>query len=240
LAKQIETNFGPVSDYVFATFFLGNDFMPHFPALNLRKNGLDILETVYKKTVKKGFFLFDGETVQWDTVRRFVKALAVREQSDVVREFTQRGQVQVDVDDPENAPLVHREVECYIAPGVPGWEHRYCAALLKTERHNNALVCRDFYKVLEWNAFYYTKGCLDWGLSYPHTYPPLLTDLARFNFEGTMEFPATEPTEVSAFLKFVLPARSARHCGVVIPEKKVEEQWSFCTFQWESHLFFFR
>jgi hypothetical protein len=38
-------------DYIFICFMLGNDFMPHFPALNIRTGGIDTLLDAYRQTM---------------------------------------------------------------------------------------------------------------------------------------------------------------------------------------------
>ena len=40
--------YNKICDYIFICFLLGNDFMPHFPALNIRYNGFNKILDLYK------------------------------------------------------------------------------------------------------------------------------------------------------------------------------------------------
>jgi len=238
LASEIRLRLGPtkLEDYIFLTLFLGNDFMPHFPALNLRTTGFDTLLATYRAHVAPREHLFCDD-VNWPIVYRFIAALAAREHGDIVREYKSRDRIVEDT--PVNTPLRRREAEHYINPLDSHWETRYYTALFQSERQPVARQASErFLQMLHWNMHYYTSGCPNWSLYYPYMYPPLLTDLMKYQFK-TVEV-SDAPKSAGQLLEFVLPMAYASIARVSYQpvEQTPECHWAFCTFLWESHLLF--
>jgi 5'-3' exoribonuclease 1 len=88
---------GIIDDYIFLCFFLGNDFMPHFPALNLRTQGMDILMQKYIELfgdTNERLVIRDSTTkeqcIQWKNVRKFISSLADDEHGHLIQEHKLR------------------------------------------------------------------------------------------------------------------------------------------------------
>jgi 5'-3' exonuclease len=78
-------------DYVFLCFLLGNDFLPHFPALNIRTYGIQRLLDTYRMTIgnRPNTFLLTKTKnleIHWKSVFTFISALAKNEHSFIKEE----------------------------------------------------------------------------------------------------------------------------------------------------------
>lgn len=199
-----------IYDYVFLCFFLGNDFLPHFPALNIRTQGITRLLDTYRATIgsKQNTFLISKTTppsIQWSNLSKFLFSLAKNEKIFILQEYSLRKKNDYLLDKYEricsstsngkklsqeeqedmiqSIPVIYRQEETYICPSEPGWESRYYDRFFSChskEKIKTREICENYLDGLEWVLKYYMQGCPDWRWKYKYTYPPLLVDLAPF------------------------------------------------------------
>ena len=94
-------------DYIFICFMLGNDFMPHFPALNIRTGGIDTLLDAYRKTIgsRPGEYIIclrDNSNssskldynINWVNYKKFIEYLADNEDVLMRKEYKRRDRLQ--------------------------------------------------------------------------------------------------------------------------------------------------
>ena len=265
LSKQIaiEMNGGHVVDYIFLCFFLGNDFMPHFPSLNIRTGGIDKMLNAYKEiNIRSKNRLTDGTHIYWKHVRKLCAFLAKQEESNFIQEVALRDKKEgmykrFEEKTPENRykkfellPSHEREMEKYINPLQPYWQNRYYETLFNFNGNDTAkkqAVSLNYIEGLEWNIKYYTTGCPDWRWKYNYHYPPLLEDLLKdmpyFETKLMKTTPESLVPVTELFqLYYVLPKHSAYLLPDELREKKeagyddFEFIWCFCKYFWEGHV----
>ena len=143
-SKQ-ETN--KLYDYIFLCFFMGNDFLPHFPSMNIRTNGIDIMMEAYKHINKSGKTnLTDGTKICWKNVYKLVKFLGENEYNNLINEYKIRDKWEKrsfpskTEEDKKNRylciPIKNRSIEKYIDPYTSMWQKRYYEMLFNNGDSN--------------------------------------------------------------------------------------------------------
>jgi len=250
-----------IFDYILLSFFLGNDFLPHFPALNIRTSGINRLLDVYRSTIgNTNENLVEEDRIIWKNVRKMLNVLAEDEENIICDEYDVRDKQASYTKRPQRnirdefllTPLKDRAEEEYINPFSKGWNERYYDTLfeVRIDDMRRKQISVNYLEGLEWTLKYYTIGCVDWRWTYKYEYPPLLTDLVKYiPYFDTMFVPKTNSVAVSPLvqLSYVLPARSLHllptnlHSYLIQNHRKwyghdYEFRWAFCKYFWECHV----
>jgi 5'-3' exonuclease len=222
-----------IDDYVFLCFLLGNDFLPHFPAMNIRTHGIDVLLDMYRIYIGRhpDKFLVSRSSgkIYWKNLSLLINEIAKKEHEFLMQEYFVRDKLdyrkfpettpaekeQVFI----NAPIIYRHDEKYICPSENHWEDRYYKLLFSTYRKPNHIkpICINYLEGLEWVFKYYTGVCPDWKWKYNYHYPPLFSDLCKY-----------VPHYDTDFLHSILTANSSRpfspyvQLSYVLPHSKLD------------------
>jgi 5'-3' exonuclease len=252
-----------IYDYIFLCFFLGNDFMPHFPAVNIRTGGVDKMLNAYKATIGgTPENLTDGKKIIWKNVRKLVQTLANSEEEFIKTEMKGRDRREKQMlpdSTPEEKykkfeaiPTYERSLEKYINPFHPDWQTRYYKSLFNVDIDDvrRKQICVNYLEGLEWTMKYYTSGCADWRWSYQYNYPPLFCDLLQyipyFDTEFVVKKPANPVTDLVQ-LCYVLPRQSLKFLPEPLCNKLLKEHsdwydtdcdyvWAYSRYFWEAHV----
>lgn len=250
-----------IYDYVFMCFILGNDFLPHFPAMNIRTQGIQALMDTYRLYIGSDpdrFLISRNGRIQWRNLSVLIGEIAKRENELIKNEYYARDKFdKYRYDEPKtdkerddmllNCPIIYRAEEKYICPQESGWEARYYKSLLPGVDKKE--LCNNYLEGLEWTFKYYSTGCADWKWKYNYHYPPLFKDLAAHIPHFETDFISSQnsaPVSPFAQLAYVLPSNQLS----LLPEKMMrflrtnygelypdsyEFQWAYCRYFWEAH-----
>jgi len=219
--------YNKIEDYIFICFLLGNDFLPHFPALNIRLNGFTILLECYKKLFGTNDFLLSNNTINWHNFKKYIKALAEHEETFIKEVYSirekQGNKFYPETNEQEIAfkfsctPSWERNIETFINPYEEDWVHRYYYSLLSINSnkpdYNKHIenLCTNYLETLQWVYNYYSSSCKNWTLHFKYNYPPLLSDLYSYIPYFNSEFVIAENNDVlndKLLLCHVLPKTS--------------------------------
>ena len=229
-----ETN--PVYDYVFMCFLLGNDFLPHISALNLRTNGLHILTRQYQQKRQTPLQLIHPttQTIQWQQVLQLLQPIAKTERELLLQENTafrklprpNPTKIQTDSELQEfitASPQIYTAAREYIQPENPkNWQQRY--------RNVFPTACPLRFLKQMYHTWEYYLGRLS-NLEYITDAPPLIEDIVTTLQDfHTNRFDTITPLQTFNF------KNNEEYLAFVLDTTPMTYDFTFSKMLWEVHV----
>jgi len=224
-----------IRDFVFICYFLGNDFLPHIPSIDIKCynkkciNGLDLLLQAYAHTydnIEEYLILIDEKkkiTYNQAFLQMFLEYLSTFEDEFFFNMYNTKNFVhKCGSDDPYDQEM-HRidnllfKTKNTIELGKDkpdDWKFRYYKQYYHTEVNQRELVknaCDKYFEGLIWVANYYFNKCPSWEWYYPFDHAPFISDMADFIRKydlNDITFKLGEPIKPMEQLLCVLPPQS--------------------------------
>lgn len=219
-----------INDFIFICYFLGNDFLPHIPSIDIKNqdsNGLDVLLDAYIHTINnvQTNVLKIGDQIQFNDMFMlpFLEYLSFKE-VDFFSHLNKKKRVRpCDSSDPYDLEM-HR-IDNLLFPindpielgknGNDTWKfnyynHYFNVTINQPKFVNN--LCHNYFIGLVWIAHYYFDECASWRWYYPFDHAPFISDLVNnikdVNF-NEIKFEKGEPVQPFVQLMSVLPPQSS-------------------------------
>lgn len=217
-----------VNDFVFLCFFLGNDFLPHLPSIDIKTNGMDLIMKCYVEAFAEieENLIFSDFKINMKFFKKFIELLSSYEDyyfknilpnyisicnqkknTDIIDEYS------LDLWKYEN--LVDEKIIDPIKLGIDNhdlykfryYEHYFNSLEFQQELIHN--MCVNYLHGLIWTLKYYFVGCASYEWQYVYSHAPFLSDISKhmnkYNTKLDIKFENTDVIEPFIQLLAVIP-----------------------------------
>jgi len=192
-------------DFIFLCYFLGNDFLPHLPSLDIHKDGIEYLIESYINILSdKRKYLLDilksKIKINQEFLASLLSKLAEKEENILKSNFGKHKRFQkCESSDPYDIEIFKIEnlqfkIDDPIKLGSDNhkdWRRRYykhyfgCETDESIESFSKKLV-KNYLVGIKWVTQYYFDKCPSWDWYFPYEHPPFLSDINMYLKENEM------------------------------------------------------
>lgn len=207
-----------MDDFILMCFTVGNDFLPHLPAIEIVEGGIDFMMDVYRKVGKAYGHLTKktekGVKFRKTALKHFLGSVGQQEKGILENKLLHKDHYFPD-------PCLERNAAYGASsrPREPSLPARYTVNIENYRQDYYASnlpdvplerLCHEYLEGMQWVLSYYTQGVPNWNWRFPFHYAPFSATLAEhvdtFKFP---EYPITSPSVPFVQLLAILPPKSS-------------------------------
>lgn len=191
-----------VNDFIFMCFFVGNDFLPQIPAIEIMTGSVDKMMEIYKRNGEMYGHLTHKNRPRFrkTAFRFFLNEVSKNENKVLQYKYDHRLEYNEDL-------LLLNSAESDTV-NLKTYKQEYYKRLPDSK----TVVCHEYLKGTEWVLNYYlngTKEGFEWRWRYNYYYAPFCSTLSKHIDSYThFEFASSEPTLPFFQLLCILPTKS--------------------------------
>jgi 5'-3' exonuclease len=235
--NQLTTNNHFTDDFVFVCYFIGNDFLPHLPSIDIKNGGLDHLINIYQEIYDElQESIVFGNKLNNKFIRKLIIRLAHKENYYFTnifprnKEYYLKKTCPISITDEYEKELWAFEnlknIDIYdpikLGYDYPElWKYRYYEHYFGATYYQEKLVTSISYQYLDglrWVFEYYFNKCVSWSWQYEYVVGPFISDIANYvhNVDfNNIKFKLSKPLEPHVQLLLVIPPQYK----YMLPEK---------------------
>jgi 5'-3' exonuclease len=199
-----------INDFVFLCFSVGNDFIPHIPALEITEGGIEMIFNVYK-TVGEEFGhitkICPKNGVQFckKSLSVFMYHISLYEKKILEDKLAHKDRYFPDKILEESSSIIDGKYTL----NIEEYRSKYYTTNLP-ECKDEEKLCHDYLEGMQWVLSYYTRGVPNWKWRFPYHYGPFAHTLCKHVNSFTFpSYPVNVPALPFIQLLCILPPKSA-------------------------------
>jgi 5'-3' exonuclease len=223
-----------IRDFIFICYFLGNDFLPHIPSIDIKCfdknniNGLDLVLQAYANTYDSlnEYLIIYNDKIEYNIefLQLFLDYLSSFEDDFFIKLYNNKKKF-YKIESNDSYETEKNKIENLLfkidddielgKDDKENYKFRYYSKYYNSQINQKELVKYSCYKYIEgliWVANYYFNKCESWDWYFPFDHAPFISDLAdnlkRFNLEEIKFNKESSPLKPVEQLLCVLPNKS--------------------------------
>lgn len=173
-----------INDFLILAFFIGNDFIPHIPSLNIKAKGLDTVLHYYKELLYKNsdYLLTDKLEININFLIQLFTELSkhedklLQDQRSKLQHIHPRTTGDILQDYLEKRNLIKDKYTQLWDYTEPNYRHKFYEYHFG-KNYNIKEIVIEYIRAIKWTLKYYFTGLPTWDWYYPYRESPLIKEI---------------------------------------------------------------